>query len=63
MTENEIDDAARHMMAEIVVRHVSVGSDEWSRTLARHCPKATITDREYIAMRTTEMIEDWRRKE
>ena len=62
VAEEEIDDAARHMLAEMVVRHVEVGSDEWFSALAKYLPEATITDREYVAMRAVEMIEEWRRK-
>jgi hypothetical protein len=56
MTDHEIDDVARHMLTETVVRHVQPGSDVWLHRLARCCPEATITDREYIAMRVREMI-------
>jgi hypothetical protein len=62
MTDHEIDDAARHMLAEMVVRHVQPGSDAWRNILARRCPDATITDREYIAIRAAEMIAEWQRE-
>lgn len=62
MTEDEIDNVARRMLAEMVVRHVRMGSDEWYSVLARHCPEATVTDREYVAMRSAEMIDEWHQK-
>jgi hypothetical protein len=40
------------------MRHVRMGSDEWYSVLARHCPEATVTDREYVAMRSAEMIDE-----
>jgi hypothetical protein len=61
MTDHEIDYAARQMLTETVVRHVQPGSDEWLNLLARSCPGATITDREYIAMRVKAMIAEWQR--
>jgi len=56
MTDNEIDAAAGRMLTEIVLRRVQPGSDAWLKILDRRFPEATITDREYIAMRTKELI-------
>lgn len=56
MTDAQIDDAARHMLIEMVVRHVQPGNDQWLHLLTRQCPEATITDREYIALRVKELI-------
>jgi hypothetical protein len=59
-------------MGEQAERRMSIGSSQQYnyhaadlRTqdiLARHSPNATITDREYMAMRAAETIEEWRRK-
>jgi len=62
MTDDEIDAAARHMLTEMIVRHVQPGTDRWHNALARHCPEATVTDREYIAMRAAELVGEWQRK-
>lgn len=56
MTDDELDNIARHMLTEMVVRHAQTGSDEWLNLLAKRCPDTTITDREYIAMRIREMV-------
>jgi hypothetical protein len=61
MTDNEIDDAARHMLTELVLRQVQPGTDQWHEILARRYPEARLTDREYITMRTAELIEERRR--
>ena len=69
LRDHEIENVARHMLTAMVVRHVQPGSDEWLHLLTRRCPTATVTDREYIAMRVKEMIaqrqggtmiKDWR---
>jgi hypothetical protein len=62
MTNQSIYDAARHMLTEMVVRHVHPDSDQWLNILARRCPEATLTDREYIATRVAAIIAEWRRK-
>jgi hypothetical protein len=56
MTNSEIDAAARHMLTETVLGHLQPGSDQWRTILAWRYPEATITDREYIAMRVVELI-------
>lgn len=56
MTDNEIDAAAGRMLTEMVLRRVQSGSNEWLKILARRFPEATITDREFIAMRAKELI-------
>jgi hypothetical protein len=62
MTDHEIEDAARHMLSETLVRRMQFRSNEWLNLLTRRCPQATITDREHIAMRAAEMIAQWREK-
>jgi hypothetical protein len=59
LRDPEIDNVARHMLTEMVVRQVQPGSDEWLHLLTRRCPAATLTDREYIAMRVKEMVAQW----
>jgi hypothetical protein len=56
MTDSEIAAAARHMLTEMIVRHIQPGSDQWLNILAKRCPEATVTDREYIAMRVAAII-------
>ena len=61
LTDNEINDPARHMLTEVVVRHVQPETDDWNYILARRCPEASLIDREYIKMRAAVLIEEWRR--
>jgi len=63
MTNHEIEDAARHMLSEAVVRHLHPDSDAWLNLLARRCPEATLTDREYIVMRVAEMMAERQQRE
>jgi hypothetical protein len=63
MTDDEIDDAARHMLSEAVLHRVQPGGNEWLNLLVRRYPEATLTDREYIAMQAMQMIVDLRQRE
>ena len=62
MTDDEIEDAARHMLTEIIVRRVQPGTNDWHATLSRRYPGTKLTDREYITMRAVELIEERRRE-
>lgn len=63
MTDDEIDDAARHMLSEAILRQMQLGSDVWLNLLVRRYPGATITDREYIAMQARQKIVELRQQE
>jgi len=63
MTDDEIDDAARHMLSEAVLRRMQPGSGDWLNVLVRRYPEATITDREYIAMQARQRIIGLRQRE
>jgi hypothetical protein len=58
MSDDEIDNAARQMLTEIVLRHLQPGTDQWHKILAWRSPEARLTDREYITMRAVELIEE-----
>lgn len=60
MTDDEIDDAARHMLTDIIVRRVQPATDKWHK--ANRFPEARLTDREYITMRAVELIQERRQK-
>ncbi len=62
MTDDEIDDAARHMLSEAILRQMQLGSDVWLNLLVRRYPGATITDREYIAMQARQKIVELRQQ-
>jgi hypothetical protein len=62
MTDDQIDDAARRMLTDIIVRRVQPATDEWHKLLAKRFPEARLTDREYITMRSVELIQERRQK-